>query len=188
MFYYYSKSCLEIGEISSLGVNEISKLWSGEFSKSSLKYSLAIDPDNIFFLADWSLLNIGLPKKSCQFKEGLWENDVIELFVKDEGEQYLEFNLNSDGDWWACSFSSSRKRNNLNLSSLASSFVFPEKKRSLLKINYQDFFLDKDFLLPRTLNVTSCLNGSYYSECKLLGPKPDFHQPSCWKKAQIVRI
>jgi hypothetical protein len=43
------------------------------------------------------------------FAEGLWRNDVWELFIKEENSQrYVELNLAPSGAWWACLFTSYR--------------------------------------------------------------------------------
>jgi hypothetical protein len=42
------------------------------------------------------------------FQEGLWEQDVAELFVMAAGPEYHELNLSPTGAWWSASFSSYR--------------------------------------------------------------------------------
>lgn len=44
------------------------------------------------------------------FVEGLWENDVAELFVMADDGRYLEFNLSPYGAWWCAEFSAYRQR------------------------------------------------------------------------------
>ncbi len=43
-----------------------------------------------------------------EFREGLWEADVAELFVSGPGGSYLELNLSPTGGWWAAEFSQYR--------------------------------------------------------------------------------
>lgn len=44
------------------------------------------------------------------FLEGLWEQDVAELFLRDESGTYQEFNVSPAGAWWSCVFSAYRQR------------------------------------------------------------------------------
>jgi hypothetical protein len=45
------------------------------------------------------------------FVEGLWEQDVVELFIgQANSARYQEWNLSADGAWWAMSFKSYRER------------------------------------------------------------------------------
>lgn len=46
-----------------------------------------------------------------EFYEGLWERDVAELFIGEQGSsEYLEVNLNPIGAWWIQRFSTPRVR------------------------------------------------------------------------------
>jgi hypothetical protein len=44
------------------------------------------------------------------FVEGLWEQDVAELFLMDGSGAYQEFNVSPAGAWWSCVFSAYRQR------------------------------------------------------------------------------
>lgn len=45
------------------------------------------------------------------FVEGLWERDLVEIFLgQANSASYQEWNLSADGAWWAMSFKSYRER------------------------------------------------------------------------------
>ena len=45
-----------------------------------------------------------------EFVEGLWEQDVVELFLAGDSGRYVEFNVSSQGAWWFMPFSDYRVR------------------------------------------------------------------------------
>lgn len=47
---------------------------------------------------------------SGKFVEGLWEQDVVELFLAGDSGRYVEFNVSSQGAWWFMPFSDYRVR------------------------------------------------------------------------------
>ena len=44
------------------------------------------------------------------FVEGLWEQDVAELFLSGPGDSYQEINVSPTGAWWSACFSNYRER------------------------------------------------------------------------------
>ena len=84
--------------------------WYGHPARHAASFSLTLDQDilNYRFRAEKSAecdssLQLG------QFVEGLWENDVAELFVLAPDRRYQEFNLSPVGAWWCATFSDYRQ-------------------------------------------------------------------------------
>lgn len=53
-------------------------------------------------------LVLPIPAMPCR-KDGLWESTCFELFLRDAGPEYLEFNFSPSGQWAAYGFSGYRE-------------------------------------------------------------------------------
>ena len=85
---------------------------SGAPLTSPLRFGLALSASHLYF-GYAQPVNEGsfTPRPVGEFYEGLWEEQVLELFVAaDSGERYQEFNLSPSGAWWTQPFSSYRVR------------------------------------------------------------------------------
>jgi hypothetical protein len=129
------------------------------------------------------------PRDEAFFVEGLWEADVIELFLADDhSAAYQEFNLSPDGRWWSCRFSSYRKRD-------PRGFRMPQNVRREYLLLPGCF--KAGIQIPRTELSVDCSFGArsrahlcaiagrqprvYYSTAPLESEKPDFHDPRCFQ-------
>ncbi len=90
----------------------IEKEWHGSLVTPPLHFSLALDPEALWFCASRaSMPQCELSLACGSFVEGLWEKELAEVFLcSAEGPRYLEVNLSPTGAWWSCSFHSYRKR------------------------------------------------------------------------------
>lgn len=88
----------------------LNRTWDAKPSNISQKYILAIDPENIYLIGFWPKdADFDANLKSGSFGQGLWQRDVLELFIKDDkSEAYQEFNLSPGGAWWTAVFSAPR--------------------------------------------------------------------------------
>jgi hypothetical protein len=132
-----------------------------------------------------------------RFTAELWKYDVAELFLANPGTgEYLEFNLTSNGAWWASKFSSIRLPCELQPD-------FPENIRSHHDKGQADYyvsglqipiiFLQKeiDFGFITRGNVTIIRNSPkqrFLSASKLPGLQPDFHQPDSFKNLSFIPL
>lgn len=90
----------------------ISADWQGNAFEPAAAWSLAIDPQYLWFVASHAtpakLHPAGRPGR---FQAELWKYDVAELFLADpQSGRYLELNLAPNGAWWSCEFTGPRQR------------------------------------------------------------------------------
>jgi hypothetical protein len=122
------------------------------------------------------------------FAEGLWEGDVVELFMLNPATGfYMEFNLSPCGAWWCCAFDAPRVR--------AAGFPAPlpgVRAEAVWRGAAWEGTLSVPLAsLPRALafdadatagNIAFCLGRPqrYVTLADLGGGTPDFHRPSRW--------
>jgi hypothetical protein len=123
-----------------------------------------------------------------RFVEGLWEADVVELFLLNpETGFYAEFNLGPRGGWWCCSFRSPRARvdespNPLpGVKAMANASEFAWDSSLSVPLHSLPEALAFDPVKTRG-NITFCLGApqQYISLADLGGGEPDFHRPEKW--------
>jgi hypothetical protein len=91
----------------------IQKDWYDKEIRPAISFFLSIDSTHIelgFSRQAPALLHPSA--RTEEFVEGLWNYDVIELFLSTGEESYLELNLSPQCAWWAMHFSSHRVRDN----------------------------------------------------------------------------
>jgi len=85
--------------------------WYGRELASPFSWVVALDPQSFWFSCaipggkNWSAAHT-----SGQFVEGLWEEDVAEVFIRERDGRYQELNFNPSGAWWSMTHSSYRLR------------------------------------------------------------------------------
>lgn len=104
---------LSDADFSQLSFNRIERDWFGNAVSTPPQYKLAIDPKFLWFGAR----RLYPPQSSRTisagtFEEGLWNEDVAELFLCDDAisTRYAEINLAPSGAYWRCEFESYRTR------------------------------------------------------------------------------
>lgn len=119
-----------------------------------------------------------------RFREGLWERDVLELFLSSQADQrYQEFNLSPAGEWWSCLFTSPRQRADSSLAGLPAEVYAAatgDLWRVILEITPAICVFDLGRPDDLRMNICACLGKerrSYLSAVNLPGDRPDFHQP-----------
>jgi hypothetical protein len=113
--------------------------------------------------------------------EGLWRTTCFELFLRDEGTAYREFNFSPSSQWAAYGFSDYRvDRESLALKEPPKSVLCPPEQFGLM--------LSASLLAEITPNtrfgttaVIEETDGtiSYWAATHSSPDKPDFHDPSC---------
>ena len=158
--------------------------WYGKEPIRKCGFSLSIQEDFLVFTAIWD----GPPLYSSNgalgtFREELWEEEVVELFIRYKGrEDYLEFNLNPHGEWWGAYFLKYRERECV---------LADWKERSPVSINQEQDTWTAELKIPRSLleEIFPLDKKTYYNTCAILGDKekqyftwlapksekPDFH-------------
>ena len=160
--------------------------WFGK-SISPSTFTLAKDPESLWFISIFpGSANIHPAASPGQFTPELWKYDVAELFMANpKTGEYLEFNLTSNGAWWASKFSSVRVPSALQpdfTTHIHTHHDLTETHHSVVGLQIPVNFLKKeiDFGLTTAANITTISNSPsqrYLSASKLPGAEPDFHQP-----------
>ncbi|MBI4713747.1 hypothetical protein HY771_00975 [Candidatus Uhrbacteria bacterium] len=107
--------------------------------------------------------------------EGLWNFDVVELFLVGPGHQYLEIELGAGGHFLILGFDRIRHRSNeyINFHPVLSFRKTSEK-------TWVSEFTIPWKMIPenlRALNAFMIASGQFLAYSPLPGDKPDFHQP-----------
>lgn len=86
--------------------------WFGEKLDPPAAFSLAVDPERLWFVASRQHpASLHPQARPGRFQAELWRHDVAELFLADAaGERYLELNLAPNSAWWSCEFTAPRTR------------------------------------------------------------------------------
>ncbi|MDR0498767.1 MAG: hypothetical protein LBH03_03395, partial [Holophagales bacterium] len=106
--------------MNTIGLNPLNQDWYGAEVPGNPKWAFKIDDGLLMFRGVVSARPVCMAEdaENC-FVEGLWESDVVELFlVNPRTGFYIEFNLGPRGAWWFCSFDAPRKRTSIGPVSL----------------------------------------------------------------------
>jgi hypothetical protein len=165
----------------------LTKDWFGSTLKDPSVFTLAKDDESLWFISIFSYTASIHPNASPgKFTPELWKYDVAELFLANSATgQYLEFNLTSNGAWWASKFSSVRepfKEQPDFTTMIRSHHDLVGSHQCLVGLEIPLNFLKKeiDFGVTTAANITFIRESPsqlYLSASKLPGVEPDFHQP-----------
>ncbi|MDR2561370.1 MAG: hypothetical protein LBC63_06350 [Holophagales bacterium] len=122
------------------------------------------------------------------FLEGLWEADVVELFLFNPRTGfYVEFNLGPRGAWWCCAFDSPRSRCAGGAKRIegvqTKAICLEEGWDTTMSIPLKSLPERLSFNAGDTLaNITFCLGRpqQFVTLADLGGGEPDFHRPDKW--------
>lgn len=119
------------------------------------------------------------------FIEGLWNDDVVELFVRDRNGRYVEFNVSADGAWWFMPFADYRIRAQDNCAPpQAAISIFREELQWQVRLSFDvncllEFLSGVDLIHFAAIHYQDGVP-VYVSSRKVLGGVPDFHASSCF--------
>ena len=90
-----------------LGINSD---WHGTSFDPPAGFSLAVDPQRLWFIAGHSRpAELHPDARPGRFQPELWRHDAAELFLADpDSGRYLELNLAPNGAWWSSTFRTAR--------------------------------------------------------------------------------
>lgn len=158
--------------------------WFGVHPAQQVDVIFAADSNYLWFAGKGSgTFQYDLNLKSGDFTPGLWEQDLIELFISNRTSgHYVEVNLSPAGARWAATFSAPRKKiadwdpticgtysENSEATWNAAIWMALDELREQL---------DGE---PTHFNMTAIVNTpdqQFLSLSDLPGKDPDFHQPS----------
>jgi hypothetical protein len=96
----------------SVPMTAVSHDWHGNACSPAAEVALVVDPACLWLLARRA--SPARPDPGARlgdFREGLWQHDVAELFIAAADRQrYLEFNVSPNGAWWFAGFAAPRER------------------------------------------------------------------------------
>ncbi len=153
--------------------------WNGEPLAFRVEFALAVEPGFLHFLATTDLPTAFLESREGEFIEGLWEQDVAELFIRDaDSTNYQEWNVSPSGAWWSQTLSAERVRTpdfSPDRATSVKRIVQPKGWGIILQIPHHEAIWQNV-----RMNVTLILtdeNGSrrYLSCCPDPDKSPDFH-------------
>ena len=131
------------------------------------------------------------------FYEGLWENDVAELFlVNPDTGCYLELHTAPNGTWWSCLFDEPRVRaevcNEPLPGAVPAGVEGVNSWQASVTVPLASLPAALAFVPARTrANVCFCLGSEpqqVYASYAFLGTgKPNFHQPDLWLPLRRAR-
>jgi hypothetical protein len=85
--------------------------WFGQTSPWAPEMALELEDGRLRFQFRASKkANCNESLQRGEFVEGLWEQDVAELFLAGPGERYQEINVSPTGAWWCARFNGYRQR------------------------------------------------------------------------------
>jgi hypothetical protein len=164
--------------------------WSGNPLPHPLAWCIALDPDTLWFLC--SLPGGGRSSSiRGEFVEGLWEDDVAELFIKSPAGMYQELNFAPSGAWWSMTLDEYRLRR--------SSPQPPEIRHLTTSVSVGEWSVVVGLTrssMEVPLTPQSCLHvsGMWYREepCYLSSSStlhqfaPDYHHGSCFEVVEMM--
>lgn len=115
--------------------------------------------------------------------EGLWEFDVVELFLVGPGHQYLEIELGAGGHFLVLGFDSIRHRND-SYEFFAPVLRFEKTGERLWKssLTIPWKMVPENF---RALNAFAIMAGQFLAYSPVPGTEPDYHQPDRYPSASL---
>ncbi|RMG40562.1 MAG: hypothetical protein D6719_10605 [Candidatus Dadabacteria bacterium] len=170
--------------------------WYGSEIVPPLYYSIAIDTEHLFFSArreSPAFLNPAY--RMGQYVEGLWNYDVVELFISDpKKSSYQEINLAPNGVWWSQAFSSYRQREEdyATPAGVKTTCIVLEKSwETSIYIPLNNLSVQFEPESGLYLNICAILGKDdrrYLSAVKLNSDEPDFHPRRQLPKVIIVEV
>jgi hypothetical protein len=163
--------------------------WSDQPLPRSFKWSLVSDSKHLWFCASLPFPTNERRSDDVTFVEGLWNKDVVELFLLNPSTgNYIEFNFSPTNAWWCCEFESYRAAKILEISPKLNHLECHSDDSSwdvvaALDLQSLPFPIDSSTLVhisgiiqqqqPRPIYLTSNANRpSHYD--------PDFHRIDCF--------
>lgn len=157
---------------------------------AQIQFMLAFNVERLFFLAQVDQSPIANLGSLGDFVEGLWNEDVLELFIANSVGRYFELNLSPIGAWWAQEFNSYRQRahsfDTVRAGTLCFAKVGSDSWQAGLSIKLESLKLDFNSFQQAKFNVSAIINQKFYSWAKIKTPSPDFHRCDYFVSAEIV--
>jgi hypothetical protein len=163
--------------------------WNADSLPFPLSWCVALDPDTLWFLCSLA----GGERSSSprgEFVEGLWEDDVAELFIKSPDGTYQELNFAPSGAWWSMTLDDYRVRR--------TSPRRPEIRHMTTSVVGGQWSVvvglaRASMEVPLTSQSAIHVSGMWYqdeprylSSSPPAGIAPDYHHPGCFETVQML--
>ena len=165
--------------------------WHGARLPIPLSWSIALDPQALWFVC--TLPGGGRSSStSGEFVEGLWEEDVAELFIKSPSGAYQELNIAPSGAWWSMTLTDYRVRSEVaqrpHLLSL-STFVDGESWNVVVSLarSTMEVPVSPDSLL-HVSGMWYQPQPCYLSSRPAPDEAPDYHHRECFERAVMLPV
>lgn len=168
----------------------LSSDWYGRSLPSPIDIFLGGNHQSILFGARGGGDPWCAPAQPGDFIEGLWERDVVELFLSETGSpRYQEFNVSPSGAWWTMAFSGYRTRMGTNSmpSVRCHADAFGSGWRAAMAIPLSQLTIGWSSE-SGALNVTAILGNPqrFVTALDLGGGEPDFHRAERFLPARLM--
>ena len=174
----------------------VSRDWGGKSASNPPSWSLAQDPDRLWFVAAHGQpARLHPQARPGRFQAGLWEYDVAELFLAHPPSgRYFEFNLAPNGAWWNAEFRGPRQRAEAGEVPMPEVATFAELAPgggwvAAIAIPLDLLRARLDFGSGTTGNVSFILGQPdpvFFSVTELGPGEPDFHRPAAFAPLQTL--
>lgn len=159
----------------------ITKDWSGHILSAHFHWGIELDSEFLTYRIHWTgPVSIDPNEKSGSFIEGLWNRDVVELFIQfKDSPRYLEVNLAPSGAWWAQEHVSYRVRDldtAVPKDVKTHSVVTPLEWKASLQLPVSELSE-----IPEKFHVTGIFDGRFLSSNPYQATEPDFHLSRCFE-------
>jgi|GEM_PF-975399 len=117
--------------------------------------------------------------------DGLWEYDVVEVFLVGADGKYLEVELGAGGHWLVLGFDGVRQRSNDY-----ATFHPDHRNSSAVAGTWQSIITIPWEMVPQPLtrlNAYAIFDGKFLAMSPVPGAEPDFHQPDTFPEVEIQK-
>ena len=184
---HISSHSLTYEVVRGLAHQDLSIDWYGAKVSPPVRYSVAFDPSSVWLFGERSAApQCDQTLATGSFVEGLWNQEVIELFLaenNDSSTRYQEFNLSPMGAWWTACFADYRTRlsneeSTRGATCWSSTRDTPGSWSACLRVPLATLGIDINYAAPLRLNVTAVVPAApepRYLSAHAFEGKPDFH-------------
>ncbi len=157
--------------------------WFGKSARKPVSALLATDEHHLWFGGEAEgEFDFDADLSANDFIKGLWEKDLVELFLYNEGNgRYLELNLSPAGAWWGAVFSAPRMQvaEWRPTAARAYSIRGPKKWRSALCLPWDEIRkeLGGGVTHANLTAITGTPEQQFFTLSDLGQGEPDFHLP-----------
>lgn len=168
--------------------------WYGNPLDSGLRWSLCLDDGQGVYEAYMPFAPVdGTKLEKGDFVEGLWEHDVVELFLAGSSGRYVEFNVSAQGAWWFMAFADYRKRTSSDCERPEVSIQIDRSEQAWqVQLQFELTPIVAHLGEVTRVQIAGIHHATetpvYLSSRTHLGGEPDFHHPSSFSRVDSFLV